>query len=115
MPSPNSKYSKEMREKTARHIIESGRSATSVAEEMGIDVNTVCKWTRDFRKTHGLPSWAEERGIKPLRVKRTDSDLMYETKETDKENKRLRRELERRDGIIAILKKSLAIVTQPTS
>ena len=37
MPSNNKKYSEEMREQTAKHIIESGKSATSMAEELGID------------------------------------------------------------------------------
>lgn len=44
MPSPNTKYSAEIREQTAEFILSSGKSATSVAEEMGIDVNTVCRW-----------------------------------------------------------------------
>jgi len=35
MPSNSSKYSPEMREQTARFILENNRSATSVAEEMG--------------------------------------------------------------------------------
>lgn len=39
MASNRTKYSEEMREQTAAFILESGRSATSVAEEMGIDVN----------------------------------------------------------------------------
>lgn len=43
MPSNRTKYSDEMREETAKFIIESGRSATSIAEEMGIDTNTVCR------------------------------------------------------------------------
>jgi transposase-like protein len=49
MPSNRTKSSEEMREETARFIIESGKSATSVAEEMGIDTNTVCRWVRDYR------------------------------------------------------------------
>ena len=36
MPSNNSKYSQEVREETAKFIIESGKSATSVGEEKGI-------------------------------------------------------------------------------
>ena len=39
MPSNNSKYSQEMREQTAAYILETGKSATSMAEEMGIDTN----------------------------------------------------------------------------
>lgn len=115
MPSPNSKYSSEMREKTARHIIESGKSATSVAEDIGVDVNTVCKWVRDFRKKHGLPTWAEERGIKPLRKTKTETELLYEKKELEKELKRAKKELDDKQETIEILKKSLAIFTQPTS
>lgn len=58
MPSNNSKYSEEMRERTARHIIESGKSATSVAEEMGIDTNKVCRWVRDYKRKNHLPSYS---------------------------------------------------------
>jgi len=50
MPINNSKYTPEIRERTVKYILESGKSATSVAEEMGIDTNTVCKWVRDHRR-----------------------------------------------------------------
>ncbi len=40
----NEKYSKEMKEQTAAFILETGKSATKTAKEMGIDVNTVCRW-----------------------------------------------------------------------
>ena len=52
MPSNNSKYTQEIRDKTAKFILDTGKSATSVAEEMGIDTNTVCKWVRDYRRKH---------------------------------------------------------------
>ncbi len=55
MPGNNSKYTPEYREETARFVIESGRSATSVAEDIGIDKNTVCSWVREYRKKAGLP------------------------------------------------------------
>jgi len=48
MPSNNSKYSDEMREKAARHIIKSEKSETRVLEEMGIDRNTVCRWAKEY-------------------------------------------------------------------
>ena len=54
MASNNSKYSQEVREETAKFIIESGKSATSVGEEMGIDKNTVCRWVRDYRRKYNL-------------------------------------------------------------
>lgn len=54
MPSNRSKYSEEMRTQTAAYILELGKSATSVAEELGIDVNTVCRWVRDYRRKHNM-------------------------------------------------------------
>ena len=50
MPSNNSQYTEEMREQTAQYIIESGKSAIGVAEELGIDKNTVCSWVKEYRK-----------------------------------------------------------------
>ena len=50
MPSNSSKYADEIREQTARYILENGKSVMSVAEEMGIDTNTVCMWVRDYGK-----------------------------------------------------------------
>ena len=38
------KYSEEMREQTAAYIIESKRSITQVAKEIGVNVNTLCRW-----------------------------------------------------------------------
>ena len=64
MPSNNSKYTPEFREQTARHITETGKPATSMAEELNIDINTVCRWVRVFRKKYSLPSWQEERSRK---------------------------------------------------
>ncbi len=50
MPSNNSKYTEEMRIQTAEFILNSGKSATSVAEEMGIDTNTVCRLGERLQK-----------------------------------------------------------------
>jgi len=112
MPSNNSKYSPEMREQTARFILENNKSATSVAEEMGIDTNTVCRWVRDFRRTNNLPTYAEEKGIAPLRPGAGP--------EGSSKVKQLEREIKRRDKLLAeerekveILKKSLHIFMQP--
>lgn len=105
MPSNNSKYSDEMRERTARHILESGKSATSVAEEMGIDTNTVCRWVRDYRRKNHLPSYAENKGIKQATTK-VDKEASKQLKAKDKRIKELEEEVE-------ILKKSLRIFMQP--
>lgn len=53
------KCMEEMRERTAKYILENGKSATSVAEEMGIDPNTICRWVRDYRRKHGMPNYTK--------------------------------------------------------
>jgi len=111
MPSNNSKYSQEMREETAKFILENGRSATSVAEELGIDVNTVCRWVRDYRRKHGMPSYAEEKGI--VKAKElSDSEQKLKIKELERALKKKGKELQDEKDKVEILKKSLHIFMQ---
>lgn len=112
MPSNNSKYTKEVREQTAAFIIESEKSASSVAEEMGIDKNTVCRWVRDYRREHKMPTYAEEKGITAI----NRSKLTVEgrkIKELERENKKLQRQYLDEKEKVEILKKSLHIFMQP--
>ena len=104
MPSNNSKYTPEFREETAKYIIESGISGTSVAEEIGIDKNTVCSWVRAYRKKNGMPTYAEEKGIQPLSVKEMTEENRR-IKDLEKENRRLRKELQDEQEKVEILKK----------
>ncbi len=112
MPSNNSKYTQEIREQTARYILENKKSASSVAEEMGIDKNTVCQWVRDYRRKNNLPSYAEEKGIKG-REPQTEGELMYRIKELERELKKKEKELAEEKERVEILKKSLHIFMQP--
>lgn len=105
MPSNNSKYTEDMRERTAKFIIESNKSATSVAEEMGIDTNTVCRWVRDYRRKNHLPSFDQSKGIKKVADAR-DKETNKQFKERDKRIRELEEEVD-------ILKKSLRIFMQP--
>jgi transposase InsO family protein len=52
MPSNNSKYTEEIRTQIAEYILESGKSATSVAEEMGIAISEYM--TRKIMKENGF-------------------------------------------------------------
>ena len=112
MPSNYSKYTDEIREQPARYILEKGKSATSVAEEMGIDTNTVCRWVRDYRRKHNLPSYAEEKGIKK-KEPQTEGELLYRIKELEKELKNKEKELADEKEKVEILKESLHIFMQP--
>lgn len=111
MASNNSKYSAEMREQTAKHIIESGKSATSMAEELGIDTNTVCRWVRDYRKEHGMASWAESKGIQKTTPK-TEQELLLRNRELERELKQKEKQLRDEKEKVDILKKSLHIFMQ---
>ena len=84
MPSNNSKYSQEIREEAAKLILKTGKSASSFAEEMGIDVNTVCRWVREYRRSHQMPSYAEANGIK-ARAPVSDRELMQKNKELEQD------------------------------
>lgn len=112
MPSNNSKYSAEMRKRTAKHILETGRSATGMAEELGIDTNTVCKWVRDYRRKHNMPSYAEQKGVVRAEPK-TATELLYKVKELERDNKRKDKIIEEERTKVEILKKSLHIFMQP--
>jgi Transposase. len=111
MPSNNTKYSEEMRREISKLIIETGKSATSMAEEMGIDVNTVCRWVRDYRRNNKLPSYAESKGIK-ARAPISDKEIMNKNKELEKKVKRYQKELVIEQEKVEILKKSLHIFMQ---
>jgi len=112
MPSNNSKYTQEIKEQTARYILENGKSATSMAEELGIDKNTVCRWVRDYRRAHSMPSYAESKGI-VQREPKTEGELMYKIKELEKELRKKEKELADEKEKVEILKKSLHIFMQP--
>jgi len=101
-----------MREQTAKYIIENKKSATRVAEEMGIDTNTVCKWVREYRRTNKMPTYDEEKGIKRSEPK-TNSELLIRTKELERELKRKDKIIEEEREKVEILKKSLHILIQP--
>ena len=112
MPSNSSKYSQQMREETAKFILQNKKSATSVAEELGINVNTVCRWVRECRRTHGLPGYAEEKGI--TRAKSLEkSEQKYRIKELKMKLKKKEKELSEEREKAEILKKSLHIFMQP--
>ena len=112
MPSNNSKYTEEMREQTAKFILESSKSATSVAEELGVDTNTVCRWVREYRRKHQMPSYAEEKGLQKRPAKTADEQTIR-IKELEKQIKKREKELSEEKEKVEILKKSLHIFMQP--
>ena len=84
MPSNNSKYSLEFRDQTAEHVLKSGKSATSMAKDLGIDANTACRWVRDYQKSMAFPVIMKSAGDEGqqirLFVKRMNLRSLSETK-----------------------------------
>lgn len=111
MASNNSKYSQEVREEIAKFIIESGKSATSVGEEMGIDKNTVCRWVRDYRRKYNFPSYAEEKGILEKKPRDASADAK-KIKQLEKDLKKAEKQIKEERDKVEILKKCLQIFMQ---
>lgn len=75
MPNNSIKYSEASIERAAKLILKNRKSATSIAKEMGIDMNTVCCWIRDYHMKQNLPTFVESKDSKfclknsfPLRI-----------------------------------------------
>ena len=83
------KYSPEMKEQTVKYILEGGKSASKVAVELGIDKNTICRWVREYREAHQMPTYEVERKIK----KQSADELIARNKELEKELRRKEKEL----------------------
>lgn len=69
MPRPK-KYPDELRERAVRYVIESDRSISEVARDLGIRYETLRRWVRQAEADEGrradLPTSAERERIKAL-------------------------------------------------
>ncbi len=78
------KYSPEMKEQTVKNIPDGEKSASREAVELGIDKNTICRWVREYREAHQMPTYEVERKIK----KQSADELIARVKaEIDNEKK----------------------------
>ncbi len=102
------KYSPEMKEQTVKYILGWGSSASKAAIELGIDKNTVCRWVREYREAHQMPTYEVERKIK----KKSADELIAGNKELEKLLKQKEKELADEKEKVEILKKSLHIFMQ---
>ena len=105
MPSRNDRYSYEDRQRTVRYKFESGKSATQVADSLGIDPNTVCRWVRDYRINNELPSYREERHYKAIEFEKEKAHI---SRLKSKEKRIIELEEE-----VKLLKKCQRIFMQP--
>ena len=66
-------------QQTVKYILEGGKSASKVAVELGIDKNTICRWVREYREAHQMPTYEVERKIK----KQSADELIARNKELE--------------------------------
>lgn len=100
--SSNSKYSQEMRARTAKHVIESGKSTT----KLRIDTNTACSWVRN------LPCYAQENRMKRKQPK-SNSELIHKVKVLEKEIKLKDKIIEEERTKVEILKNPCTSLCNP--
>lgn len=84
-------YTREFRENAVRLSMTAGKSAAGVARELGISLNTLRAWRKEFRRTAPPP----------------DNESL------EQENRRLRRELAEAREEAAVIKKAIAYFAQP--
>lgn len=74
-------FSKEFKEDALELVRTSGRTATSIATELGIDVNTLCRWKREAETASmtgnikAFPGSGKARDEEIARLKRENADL----------------------------------------
>ena len=108
----NKKYSEEMKEETVLYILKSGKSITTAAKELGLNINTACRWVNDYKKKHGIiddnnkPATSEE-------LQKKIKELEKQLKEKDKKINEQKKSLEIEQERVEILKKSLHIFMEP--
>jgi len=99
----NVNYPEELKEQVSKIVVEGRSSATGIAIEMGIDKNTVCRWVKEYRKTHGLPEDTERERDKELRT------MIDRCDELERELRKMKKELADEREKVEILKKVLHI------
>jgi transposase len=99
VPKKRKSYTREYKIETVKLVTEGGASASQVADEMGIHVNTLYKWIRD------LSAKPEEAFPGKGHMTCSDAETIRQLK---RENERLRMERE-------ILKKAMAIFSKDPS
>ena len=96
MAKKRKRYTKEFKQSLVSMICEEGKSATTIAEDVGIHVNTLYRWISEF-KGNGKDAFPGNGNLKP----------------EDAEIRKMKKELEDLREENAILKKAVRIFTKP--
>lgn len=99
MTKQRNQYSKEFKEQAVQLVETSGKSTYDIAADLGIDSSMLRKWCRDYRKlgNRSFPGNGHQ----------------HQGTDLEEENRRLRKELHTVMMERDILKKAVAIFSQP--
>jgi transposase len=93
------RYDQSFKDGAVKLVVEQGRPSKEVAQELGICVET-------------LRAWLKTSGIQPAAVER-DNRQAQRLKELEAQNREMRKQLAEKDEVIAVLKKSVGILSTP--
>ena len=96
---PPPRYDDAFKAGAVRMVIEQGRPSAEVAKELGICIDT-------------LRSWLKTAGVQPGQTDRQNRDNR-KMRDLEAEVRALRKQLEEKDEVIDILKKSVGILSKP--
>jgi transposase len=93
------RYDEEFKVGAIRLVTEQGRPSTEVARELGISVDTMRNWLKGI-------------GVRAGQTDRDNRDARRQ-RELETEVRSLRKQLSEKDEVIAVLKKSVGILSRP--
>jgi len=93
------RYDATFKEGAVKLVTEQGRIATDVARELGIS-------------TDSLRSWLKAAGVMPAQADRSNKDAKR-VRELEAANRELKKQVAEKDEVIAVLKKSVGILSTP--
>jgi transposase len=93
------RYDEAFKAGAIRLVTEQGRPSREVAQELGICIDT-------------LRSWLKGAGVQSGQADRQNRDLRRQ-RELEADNRALRKQLAEKDEVIAVLKKSVGILSKP--
>lgn len=93
---PANRYDEDFKKGAIKLVIENGRNPKKVSEELGISADTIRNWL----KQSGYSTTAHKEKAENDRLKQLET-----------ENKALKKQLEKKQEALDILKKSIGIIT----
>jgi len=93
------RYDAAFKEGAVKLVTEGGRLVTDVAKELGVSADS-------------LRSWLKAAGVAPAQSDRSNKDAKR-IRELEAANRELKRQAAEKDEVIAVLKKSVGILSSP--